>query len=78
MSDEQMETEEIERKPGQPQIFLTMTDNYARSWGTWDGVREFIQNWYDAVLLNLEEVSPPIRGNKNFKVVSEVREGDKI
>ena len=73
MAEEKMETEDTDRKAGQPQIFLTMTDNYARSWRTWDGVREFVQNWYDAVLLNLEEISPPLRGRKNLKVVSEVR-----
>ena len=73
-----METEVPERKLGESQIFLTMTDTYAHSWRTWDGVREFVQNWYDAILLNLEELSPPTRGRKSLKVVCEVRASDTV
>lgn len=76
MSAEAMEIDERERRPTPPEIFLTMTDAYARSWKTWDGIREFVQNWYDAVLHNLEECSPPAQGIKNLKVTSEVRACD--
>ncbi|XP_046554805.1 uncharacterized protein LOC124264129 [Haliotis rubra] len=30
-------------------IPLTVTSRYARSWGTWEGIRELIQNWHDGL-----------------------------
>jgi hypothetical protein len=51
-------------------IHLTITDAYAKTWGTWEGVREFVQNWYDGVLDSYETCSPaqsPMR--KSLKIV---------
>jgi hypothetical protein len=31
-------------------ISLSLTAGYARHWGTWEGVREFVQNWHDGVV----------------------------
>ena len=47
-------------------IYLTITDDYAASWKTWEGVREFVQNWYDGVLDNYEQVSPPRDAKKRI------------
>ena len=44
------------------EIYLTITKGYAPTWETWEGVREFVQNWYDGVLDSYEEVSPPLHG----------------
>ncbi|XP_048238002.1 uncharacterized protein LOC124111395 [Haliotis rufescens] len=30
-------------------IPLTVTSRYARSWGTWEGIRELVQNWHDGL-----------------------------
>ncbi|KAJ8319829.1 hypothetical protein KUTeg_001416 [Tegillarca granosa] len=30
-------------------ISLTLTSKYASSWGTWEGIRELVQNWHDGV-----------------------------
>lgn len=35
-------------------IALTLTETYAESWKTWEGVREFVQNWFDGIYDNLE------------------------
>ena len=54
----------------QKAIHLTITESYAKSWGTWEGVREFIQNWYDGVLDSYETVSPaPNSGRRTLKIV---------
>ena len=37
-------------------LSLSLTENYAPSWRTWEGVREFVQNWYDGLLSSLESV----------------------
>lgn len=53
-------------------IHLTITSAYAQSWGTWEGVREFVQNWYDGVLDSYETMSPPLEGpvvKKYLKIV---------
>ena len=55
------------------EIYLTITGSYAPTWETWEGVREFVQNWYDGVLDSYEEVSPPlygIRRSLKFREVS--------
>lgn len=53
----------------QKAIHLTITESYAKSWGTWEGVREFIQNWYDGVLDSYETVSPaPNSGRRTLKI----------
>lgn len=54
-------------------IYLTITQAYAPSWGTWEGVREFVQNWYDGVLDSYEGISPP-RGTERrlLKIESSV------
>ncbi|XP_069107413.1 uncharacterized protein [Argopecten irradians] len=31
------------------QIALTLTARYASSWGSWEGVRELVQNWHDGI-----------------------------
>ena len=31
------------------EIQLSITKNYARSWETWEGVREMVQNWHDGL-----------------------------
>ncbi len=48
----------------EPNIHLTITRDYAPTWKTWEGVREFVQNWYDGVLDSYEEVSPPLYGKR--------------
>lgn len=53
----------------QKAIHLTITESYARSWDTWEGVREFIQNWYDGVLDSFETVSPaPTSSRRTLKI----------
>ena len=53
----------------QKAIHLTITESYARSWGTWEGIREFIQNWYDGVLDSFETVSPsPTSSRRTLKI----------
>ena len=55
----------------EPKIYLTITQDYAPTWETWEGVREFVQNWYDGVLDSYEEVSPPLYGTRRcLKIVS--------
>lgn len=49
-------------------IHLTITDAYAKSWGTWEGVREFIQNWYDGVLDSYEMISPIPNNRKKLLI----------
>ena len=51
-------------------IYLTITDDYAASWKTWEGVREFVQNWYDGVLDNYEQVSPPRDSKRILKITA--------
>merc|ERR1711871_1871838 len=31
-------------------ISLSLTEDYAPSWGVWEGCRELIQNWHDGCL----------------------------
>lgn len=51
-------------------IHLTITDTYAKTWGTWEGVREFVQNWYDGVLSSYETCAPPpMPIRRSFKIV---------
>ena len=38
-------------------ISLSLTANYAPSWKTWEGVREFVQNWHDGTLASLENTA---------------------
>ena len=38
------------RPPPTTTIPLSLTEDYAPSWGVWEGVRELIQNWHDGVL----------------------------
>ena len=26
-----------------------ITEDYAKSWGTWEGIREIVQNWHDGL-----------------------------
>ena len=49
-------------------IFLNLTESYAHTWKSWDGVREFVQNWYDGLLGNLVEISPPSYGRKRLNI----------
>ena len=49
-------------------VHLTITEGYAPSWKTWEGVREFIQNWYDGVLDSYEIVSPPSFGRRALRI----------
>jgi hypothetical protein len=47
-----LEPQPEERTTPEQRISLSLTENYAPSWGTWEGVREFIQNWHDGLLLH--------------------------
>ena len=49
-------------------VHLTITEKYAHTWGTWEGVREFVQNWYDGVLDSYERVSPPAKGKRSMSI----------
>lgn len=55
-----------------PEIYLTITQAYAPAWGTWEGVREFVQNWYDGVLDSYEGISPPGHGARRSLGISAV------
>ncbi|OWF51344.1 uncharacterized protein LOC110449313 isoform X2 [Mizuhopecten yessoensis] len=35
--------------PDSRNIPLTLTAKYASSWGTWEGIRELVQNWHDGI-----------------------------
>ena len=63
------ETQSAEKRPRtEPHyIYLNLTDSYAPAWKSWDGVREFVQN-YDGLLGNLVEISPPSYGRKRLNV----------
>lgn len=61
-------SEEKKRRTEPHTIYLNLTENYAPTWKSWDGVREFVQNWYDGVLGNLEECSPPPVGRKHLSI----------
>jgi len=37
-------------------IQLSLTEHYAPSWKTWEGVRELTQNWHDGVLQALDSL----------------------
>ena len=37
-------------------IQLSLTEHYAPSWKTWEGVRELTQNWHDGVLQSLDSL----------------------
>ncbi|XP_077997612.1 uncharacterized protein LOC144450773 [Glandiceps talaboti] len=48
--------EEHRRVVGESKIVhLNLTSRYASSWGTWEGIREFIQNWHDGIYDASEE-----------------------
>ena len=38
-------------------IALSLTEDYAPSWGMWEGVRELVQNWHDGLLEHAELAS---------------------
>ena len=38
-------------------ISLSLTEDYAPSWGVWEGVRELIQNWHDGCLDHGDQLS---------------------
>ena len=66
------QTEEAQSAEKRPRtephyIYLNLTDSYAPAWKSWDGVREFVQN-YDGLLGNLVEISPPSYGRKRLNV----------
>ena len=37
-----------------PVISLSLTEDYAPSWGVWEGTRELMQNWHDGCLEHAE------------------------
>jgi len=39
------------------EIQLSITKNYARSWGTWEGVREMVQNWHDGLFSSSSRIT---------------------
>lgn len=43
--------------PGSCSIALSLTEDYAPSWGMWEGVRELVQNWHDGLLEHAELAS---------------------
>ena len=53
--------------PGSVSISLSLTENYAPSWRTWEGVRELVQNWYDGLLSSLDSL-PPAAGRPELKI----------
>ena len=36
--------------PAPKRVSLSLTSTYAPSWGLWEGVREFVQNWHDGAV----------------------------
>ena len=38
-------------------ISLSLTSNYASTWGLWEGVRELLQNWHDGIYEALEHAT---------------------
>ena len=39
-----------QRQTSERVISLSLTEDYAPSWGVWEGTRELIQNWHDGCL----------------------------
>ncbi len=50
-------------------ISLSLTEKYAPSWKTWEGIREFVQNWHDGVLASLENTETFGRKRVDFTKV---------
>ena len=50
-------------------ISLSLTENYAPSWKAWEGIREFVQNWYDGLLSSLDSLPP---GRPEMKITEEI------
>ena len=42
---------------GEHTIRLSLTQDYAKSWKIWEGLREVIQNWYDGLLSTIDHLS---------------------
>ena len=42
---------------GEHTIRLSLTQDYAKSWKIWEGLREIVQNWYDGLLSTIDHVS---------------------
>ena len=38
-------------------IRLSLTQDYAKSWKIWEGLREIVQNWYDGLLSTIDHIS---------------------
>ena len=50
-------------------ISLSLTENYAPSWRTWEG---FVQNWYDGLLSSVENLPPKTNGRPKLTICEAV------
>ncbi|XP_070570821.1 uncharacterized protein [Ptychodera flava] len=61
-------------------LLLNLTQKYAESWGTWEGVRELIQNWHDGIYDASEQAAKQeffaSLTKVEFKVL--IEEGDEV
>ena len=42
-------------------IRLSLTQDYAKSWKIWEGLREIVQNWYDGLLSTIDHISTSLK-----------------
>ncbi|KAI6654855.1 Chain B, Baculoviral IAP repeat-containing protein 7 [Oopsacas minuta] len=48
-------------------IRLSLTQDYAKSWKIWEGLREIVQNWYDGLLSTIDHISNSVPQNKSLE-----------
>ena len=51
-------------------LHLHIAEGYAKGWGVWEGLREFVQNWHDGVLSTYEDLGGSEEGKVLFDRVS--------